>query len=202
MFQKYYTFDRSQHNECSCFHLPSRGRSQGGKTCIWRASSYRHTNRNGQESWQTTLMSYLQAFPETIDQCLKKGFVVGDCLENISICSDITNGPLAKPRAAQTENVTENKRNTQTWGQDKLASWTELFLSDGTAETVSPADQRQNPTARQKGFKLSEDLFQHEIEPSYLQGCSWLPRGRKLVLHYTAAFHFWRKYLEGSSSAM
>lgn len=54
------------------------------------------------------LISYLQAFPEAIDQCLKKGFVVGDCLKDVPICSDVANGPLTKSCAAQPENVTEN----------------------------------------------------------------------------------------------
>lgn len=55
------------------------------------------------------LISYSQAFPEAIDQCLKKGFVVGDCLKDVPICSDVANGPLTKSCAAQPENVTENK---------------------------------------------------------------------------------------------
>lgn len=54
------------------------------------------------------LISYLQAFPEAINQCLKKGFVVGDCLKDVPICSDVANGPLTESCAAQPENVTEN----------------------------------------------------------------------------------------------
>lgn len=54
------------------------------------------------------LSSYLQAFPEAINECLEEGFVVGDCLEDVPICSDVANGPLTQAGAAQAENVTEN----------------------------------------------------------------------------------------------
>lgn len=47
-----------------------------------------------------------QSFPEAVDESLEEGFVVGDSLEDVSICCHITDGPLAQPRAAQTEDVT------------------------------------------------------------------------------------------------
>lgn len=54
--------------------------------------------------------SYLQAFPEAVNQCLKKRFVVRDGLKNVPICSDISNGPLTKSGATQSKNVTENTK--------------------------------------------------------------------------------------------
>ena len=52
---------------------------------------------------------YLQPFPEAIDEGLKEGFVVRNGLEYVSICCHIADRPLAQPRAAQSEDVTEER---------------------------------------------------------------------------------------------
>ena len=51
----------------------------------------------------------LQSFPEAINEGLEKGFVVGNGLEYVSICCHIADSPLAQSRAAQPEDVTEER---------------------------------------------------------------------------------------------
>lgn len=58
------------------------------------------------------LRHYLQSFPEAVNQGLEKGFVVGDRLEDVSICSHVADCPLAEASTAQTENVTGRKKGT------------------------------------------------------------------------------------------
>lgn len=52
----------------------------------------------------------LQSFPKTVDEGLEEGFVMGNGLENVSVCRHITNSPLAQPRTAQPEDVAEETR--------------------------------------------------------------------------------------------
>lgn len=47
----------------------------------------------------------LQSFSEAIYQGLEEGFIVGNGLEDVSICRHVADGPLAKPCTAQTEDV-------------------------------------------------------------------------------------------------
>lgn len=51
----------------------------------------------------------LQSFPETINESLEEGFIMGNGLEYISICSHVANSPLAQSCAAQSEDVTEKR---------------------------------------------------------------------------------------------
>lgn len=51
----------------------------------------------------------LQSFPEAIYEGLEQGFIVGNGLEYVSICCHIADGPLAQPRATQSEDVTEER---------------------------------------------------------------------------------------------
>lgn len=46
-----------------------------------------------------------QSFPEAVDEGLEEGLVVGDGLQDVPICSDVADGPLAQSRAAQPEDV-------------------------------------------------------------------------------------------------
>jgi hypothetical protein len=55
-------------------------------------------------------MSYSQSLPESVNEGLKEGLVVGDGLQNVPICSDVANGPLAQPSATQSEDITDRGR--------------------------------------------------------------------------------------------
>lgn len=48
----------------------------------------------------------LQSFPEAIYEGLEEGFIVGNGLENVSICCHVADRPLAQPCTAQSEDVT------------------------------------------------------------------------------------------------
>lgn len=48
----------------------------------------------------------LQSFSEAIYEGLEEGFIVGNGLEYVSIRCHVTDGPLAQPCAAQSEDVT------------------------------------------------------------------------------------------------
>ena len=52
----------------------------------------------------------LQSFPKTIYEGLEEGFIMGNGLENISICGHVADSPLAQPCAAQPEDITEERR--------------------------------------------------------------------------------------------
>lgn len=58
------------------------------------------------EEWVTTATN-LQSFPEAVDESLEEWLVVGNGLQDVSICSDIADGPLAQPCTAESENVAE-----------------------------------------------------------------------------------------------
>lgn len=54
-----------------------------------------------------------QSFPEAVDEGLEEGLVVGDGLQDVPICSDVADGPLAQPGAAQPEDVAVEHTHTQ-----------------------------------------------------------------------------------------
>lgn len=49
--------------------------------------------------------THLQSFPEAVDECLEEGFIVGNGLQDIPVCSHVADGPLAQTSAAQPEYV-------------------------------------------------------------------------------------------------
>lgn len=49
----------------------------------------------------------LQSLSVAINEGLEEGFVVGDRLQDVSVCRHVADRPLAQPSAAQTENVAE-----------------------------------------------------------------------------------------------
>lgn len=51
----------------------------------------------------------LQSFPEAIYESLEQGLIVGNGLEYVSIGCHVSDGPLAQPSAAQSEDVTEER---------------------------------------------------------------------------------------------
>lgn len=51
----------------------------------------------------------LQSFPEAIYESLEQGFIVGNGLEYVSIGCHVSDGPLAQPSTAQSEDVTEER---------------------------------------------------------------------------------------------
>lgn len=51
----------------------------------------------------------LQSFPETIYKGLEEGFIMGNGLEDVSICRHVADSPLAESCAAQSEDVTEER---------------------------------------------------------------------------------------------
>ena len=62
------------------------------------------------ESSPKKILVDLQSFPKTIYEGLEEGFIMGNGLENISICRNVANSPLAQSCTAQSEDITE-KRN-------------------------------------------------------------------------------------------
>lgn len=52
----------------------------------------------------------LQSFPEAVDQGLEQGLIVGYRLQYVSIRRHIADGPLAQACAAQSEDVTEERK--------------------------------------------------------------------------------------------
>lgn len=54
----------------------------------------------------------LQSFPETINEGLEEGFIMGNGLEYVSICCHVTDCPLAQSGTTQSKDVTA-ERNTK-----------------------------------------------------------------------------------------
>lgn len=54
--------------------------------------------------------NFLQSFSGPIQQSLAERFILRDCLKNVAVGSDVADGPLAQPGAAQAKNVAEKKR--------------------------------------------------------------------------------------------
>ena len=48
---------------------------------------------------------YSQSLPVSVNEGLEEWLVVGDSLQNVPICSDVANGPLAQPSAAQSKDI-------------------------------------------------------------------------------------------------
>lgn len=65
------------------------------------------------DSMPNKMPADLQSFSESIYKGLEQGFIVGNGLEYVSICSHIADGPLAQPCTAQAEDVTEDRINKQ-----------------------------------------------------------------------------------------
>lgn len=132
------------------------------------------------------LISYLQAFPEAIDQCLKKGFVVGDCLKDVPICSDVANGPLTKSCAAQPENVTENTEEKFQFSLERaettrcqVGSLCLVILGHqkpgGRAGRFTPAFLTLPPGRPKENFAI---WHQERKAPKHLAQCEMKPRVR------------------------
>lgn len=62
----------------------------------------------------------LQSFPEAIYESLEQGLIVGNGLEYVSIGCHVSDGPLAQPRTAQSEDVTEERHIVTSWNKFSL----------------------------------------------------------------------------------